>query len=267
MTVRSKVLRTLPALAIAVCCLFSPVMSHAETGDAEYNAELSKYGIDGTKLPQEDPSIDLNTFPITNKDRANIGFTMYLDPDSDLFDSSDTYVSFQDRTTKIRFLYTFSHFTDYDRENNVCKGIIQIPADNYFNDYDISVFTKSNGFNGGNLYYQETIQPVAGQTYGLYAAAGSNEWLQTEGAKLLKKQAALGDKLVSDEDAKAIRYEQSKKETAKPKAKSETKVKTVQAEDRRGKILLPLTGKWIFGIVIVFVLLGIIKKVRERTNC
>lgn len=214
--------------------LFSLILGMGPVHAADYDhyepdptekAEFEKYGLDITKLPKEDPSVDLKLMQTSSTDFANIGFKMYMDPDSDLFDTSDTTVFFTHEKSHVTFTYTFSHLTDYDMDNHLCTGIIRLPADSYFDSYDIDVYTTSNGFNGGNLCYQETIQPVPGQTYGLYAAAGSPDWLDKDGKSLLSDQAATGSELKTDEEAKEAIYEETKKKEEKNQAKK-TKNKT-----------------------------------------
>jgi len=224
--------------------------------------EFSKYGLNSTNF-HEDMDVDLKQLPILNDDRANIGFTMFLDPDSDLFDSSDTLVSFTHRKSGVKFTYTFSHLGDYDRENNVCKGTIQIPADSYFNDYDITVYTVSNGFNGGNLCYQERIEPVAGGTYGLTACAGSLDWLKGDGEKLLRQHNATDSTLETDGDVRAENY---KRKTAAPKKtvikdKEKKPDVTVQSEPVR-KVSTMTKVIALFG-VLVFIFVVVWNKVRS----
>lgn len=214
--------------------LFSLIFGMAPVHAADYDhyepdptekAEFEKYGLDITKLPKEDPSVDLKLMQTSSTDFANIGFKMYMDPDSDLFDTSDTTVFFTHEKSHVTFTYTFSHLTDYDMDNHLCTGIIRLPADSYFDSYDIDVYTTSNGFNGGNLCYQETIQPVPGQTYGLYAAAGSLDWLDSDGKKLLADKTVAEPELKSDDTVQTEKYEEKKDKaetkTAQPKAKKE----------------------------------------------
>lgn len=201
--------------------------------DPTTQAAFEKYGLDITKLPTEDPSVDLKLMQTSSTDFANIGFKMYMDPDSDLFDTSDTTVFFTHEKSHVTFTYTFSHLTDYDMDNHLCTGVIRLPADSYFDSYDIDVYTTSNGFNGGNLCYQETVKPVPGQTYGLYAAAGSLDWLDKEGKSLLSDQATIGTDLKTDEDAKEAIYEETKKKEEKNKAK-----KTEDKTEKKDKLVV-----------------------------
>lgn len=246
--------------AMAVSLLLPCTNAFAVSDEA--TAALARQGVNAGNLDPEDPTIDLNGVAFSGT-TATIGFTMYLEPDSEFLNSSDTIVTFENQESGLKFAYRFSHLTDYDTEKNLCTGNLQIPADDYFKNYNVSVWTVNNGLNGGNICYQETLSAEPGQTYPLYACAGSKDWLETEGKKVMQDVPRDSAMQTTDElqtkgllpsQKEADEKEKARTETTAPEKEDVGTVTTVKEKRTDARPLLYVAGIAAVAVVVISII-------------